>query len=249
MKRMNLPAAFRERRDELAARLGPRAGVAVAAHELILSLDDMAKAVDQPHARPVVISVRTVVGGVLESLRLQRPAAPPPPERTDLLRRLRALVGNPPPGRGDLLRRLRALIAGPPPPVKVVVDVDELLGAVEDAFAGLDRAVMVMTDLPAGPVPWHEDRDLVALLHDLLSAGVRERPDLALRRIQVVEETLRMHRGIDTVRYDPDAPDHDGKLFNFPRGSEPGDPGLTTYEPALLVDGQVIRRGKVTRDA
>ena len=248
MERMNLLAMFREQRDDLATRLGERADITLAARELALLLDGMVKKADQPPARSVVIGVRAAVDGVLHSLRFRRPAAPPP-DRSDLLHRLRAMVLNSPPGRGDLLHRVRSLLARPPLPVAVVVDVDELLSAVEEAFAALDKAVMAATDLPADTVAWHEDRDLVALLHDLLSAGVRERPDLALRRIQVVEEMLRMHRGIDTVRYDPAAPEHDGKLFSFPHGSEPSDTDLTTYEPALMVDGHVIRRGKVTRDA
>ncbi|WP_055697067.1 MULTISPECIES: hypothetical protein [Streptomyces] len=135
--------------------------------------------------------------------------------------------------------------AWPPPPApRPEVSVERLLDAVGHALEAVDRSFQSLAAEPAPAPAWHEDDDLVDVLHGLLAAEERRSAELALARISSLRDKLRLQRGIEVLGYDPHDSLHDTVLFEFSAPAAPGLPGRCRA-PALVRGTRVLRRGVV----
>ncbi|MEV5978329.1 hypothetical protein [Streptomyces sp. NPDC052114] len=132
----------------------------------------------------------------------------------------------------------------PPPPARPEVAPERLLDAVGHALEAVDRCLQSLAAEPARAPAWHEDDDLVEVLHGLLAAEERRSADLALARISSLRDKLRLQRGIEVLGYDPYDSRHDTVLFEFGAPAGPGLPGRC-QAPALVRGTRVLRRGVV----
>ncbi|QES40272.1 hypothetical protein DEJ49_04105 [Streptomyces venezuelae] len=193
--------------------------------------------------RDAVAAVRVAVCRSLQSVRAAAPVpphaphpatGPPRPVRppNPLVRFLRGGAGEPPPPWA------------PPPPPPPVVLTDRLFDSIGQALEAVDRSFLSWAAAPPGDPAWHEDDDLVEVLHGLLSAAERGSPDLALAKVVSLRDKLRLQRGMETVVYDPCDPSHTAVLFAFTAPAAPGLPGRCRV-PALVHGARVLRRGTV----
>lgn len=94
------------------------------------------------------------------------------------------------------------------------------------------------------PAEWTDDPRLLDLIHDLLAARVTDNPTMALRRIEHLEDELRIHQGISTLRYDPADEQTEG-LFEILPAPAGAPPLFVTRRPALVRGQELLRRGEV----
>ncbi|MFI7316522.1 hypothetical protein [Streptomyces venezuelae] len=131
-----------------------------------------------------------------------------------------------------------------PPPSPPVVLTDRLFDSIGQALEAVDGSFLSWAAEPPGDPAWHEDDDLVEVLHGLLSAAERGSPDMALAKVVSLRDKLRLQRGMETVVYDPCDPSHTALLFAFTAPAAPGLPGRCRA-PALVHGARVLRRGTV----
>lgn len=191
--------------------------------------------------------IRAAAIGILSAMRA--PAVPPPPPERPAPPRPRRIpiFGGRGDGRGEP-RRDHRRDEPPPPPPRPVVHTASLLDSVQAAAEAADRLLAEAAPPPAERVtrPWAEDRDLVNLLRDLMTARQEQDPEYALRLLDRLHEDLALHHGIDVVAYDGG----NGALFAFGRHTDPDRTDVVTVRPALVgADGRVLRPGEVRRPA
>src|SRR5262249_27701832 len=109
--------------------------------------------------------------------------------------------------------------------VKVVRYLDVTAAALE----AIDRVLESSSGEPepspitsSHAVEWACDPQLLDLFQDLLAASVTDNPPMALRRIEHLEDELRIHQGIATLRYDPADEETEGLFDILP--APPGAP-------------------------
>ncbi|MFI1682875.1 hypothetical protein [Streptomyces sp. NPDC020607] len=197
--------------------------------------------------RDAVAAVRIAVCRSLHSLRAAGPAPPHAPQHAP-----RPATGPSRPVRptNPFVRFLRGGTDEPPPPwpppppSPPVVLTDRLLDSVARALEAVDRSFRSLAAEAPAATAWHEDEDLVEVLHGLLSAAERGSPELALAKAVSLRDKLRLQRGIEAVAYDPCDPSHTARLFAFTAPAAPGAPGRCRA-PALVHGARVLRRGTV----
>lgn len=175
--------------------------------------------------------VRAAVLGSLTTVRVPPRPVPPrprPAEDRGLLPFRIPLLGGPPP-------------APPPPPAGPVlmVHVPTLLDQLQAVFEAADRLLAAAVPPPPREVvrAWADDKDLVDLFHDLLTADLAEDGELALRHCAQLRHDLRLRYGIRRVLFDGSNEEY----FAFSAGE-----GGTTIRPALVTEeGRILRRGEV----
>jgi len=150
--------------------------------------------------------------------------------------------------------------AAPAPPdpagsraeARLEVKTSRYLDAVEAALEAMDH-VLETSGMPdpapaasdTGPDPrWAEDPQLMDLTQDLLAAKLTDNPAMALRRIEHLEDELRINQDIAVLRYQPGDEKTEGLFDILP--APPGlPPEFVTRRPALVQGDKVIRRGEV----
>jgi hypothetical protein len=195
--------------------------------------------------------LRSTIVGTLYAVR--RPPPPPrsrpaprrPPERSNPLQPLARLFGREDepqhPGPREQVEGARVAESRRPPAPTVHTPL--LLQQVQAAFEAADRLLAAAEPPPPErvQVPWAEDRELVDLLHELLSAHAEQDGELALRHIARLKQDLALRHDIETVDFDGE----NDRYFSFGRNADPADRRITTVRPALVVSGRVARRGEV----
>jgi hypothetical protein len=180
--------------------------------------------------------VRAAVLGSLTTLRIPPRPVPPRP-RT-------------PEDRGGIFPFRIPLLSSPPPPPPpppptgpvLVVHVPTLLDQLQAVFEAADRVLAAAEPPPAERVvqPWADDKELVDLFHDLLTADLEDDGELALHHVTRLRKELVLRHGIRRVLFDGSNEEY----FAFTAG--PGAGGNTTIRPALVTDdGRILRRGEV----
>jgi hypothetical protein len=118
------------------------------------------------------------------------------------------------------------------------------------AFEAADELLAAARPRPPERVtrPWSKDAELIDTLHDLLAAGVFGDGEMGLRYIAGLRGKLAQHHDIEVVAYDGS----NDELFTVSPNRDPAnsaDPRGTTLRPALLVHGQLLRRGEARAPA
>jgi hypothetical protein len=159
---------------------------------------------------------------------------------------------SPPRERGPGLFSIRLPFPAPAPqpsepvtprPEEPMVDMRRLLPILRSILEAAD-GVLAAAEPPPPPapelLPWDKDKDLIDLSHQLLEAGSTQDGKEALLRIEDLRGQLAA-RGIRTITFDGG----NSELFQFLRNPDPDDMSHTTVRPALVVGGQILRRGQV----
>ncbi|ARZ71966.1 hypothetical protein M1P56_13905 [Streptomyces sp. HU2014] len=249
MSRDILATAFKRQRPQLDIRLEDHATTETATAALRAALErlDPTSAAapdgdrgDTPNSRrqlaAAVDLLRAVSLGTLAAVRApattgaqpQRPSSPLSP----LLRLL-------PLGLGDEDRREER-----PRPPRPTVHTPTLLDQLQAAAEAADR-LLAEAEPPAPervPLRWSEDRDVLNLLRDLLSAHAERDGELALRHIDRLRKDLALRHDIAVVDFDGT----NDPLFSFVVHPDPEERNFVTSRPALVAaDGRVLRPGEV----
>jgi hypothetical protein len=229
-----LPVGFRPTAREAARRLGTQ----------LDGLHDDWLAQAGTHSRERAMAMRAAIDGVrtavthtlhaVTSAGVEREPDRPLSEPA-LARLLRLLY---PPATGG------ATQAADPEPAPAEVHPVRLLDAVGHALEALDRAFEAVAAEPRPLTRWDEDPDLLDVLHGLLAAQERGSAELALGRIGLLRDKVRLQRDIEVVSYDAEDPEHDERLFDFTAPAAPALPG-SCHAPALVTHACVLRRGIV----
>ena len=138
-------------------------------------------------------------------------------------------------------RRVRPS-ASPPEPVRIHVDGIALSQRLRSAAEALDD---LLADPAPEPVretlPWADDQKLLDQLWPLLGALATDNGNAALAHLRQLEQTLRLHHDIEMRVADNAAT---AEYFDL----HPGDGDhYVTVTPALLVRGQLLKRGEARR--
>ncbi|MFE0045295.1 hypothetical protein [Streptomyces albireticuli] len=251
MSRDILATAFKRQRPQLDIRLEDHATTenATAALRAALERLDPASAAAPGEDREGTPNSRRQLAAAVDLLRavslgtlaaVRAPAATTgarPPQRsssplTPLLRLL-------PLGLGDEDHR-EERTRPPRPTVHTPTLLDQLQAAAEAA----DR-LLAEAEPPAPervPLRWSEDRDVLDLLRDLLSAHAERDGELALRHIDRLRKDLALRHDIAVVDFDGT----NDSLFSFVVHPDPEERNFVTSRPALVAaDGRVLRPGEV----
>ncbi|MGH3611051.1 MAG: hypothetical protein ACRDRK_00210 [Pseudonocardia sp.] len=173
------------------------------------------------------VALRVLERSFAGVLRAVRPA-PPPPSNESGLRKLSRWV---------------LTVEPPPEPARVHLDgralFQQLLYTAEAVDALLDDAVA--PEPVRETLPWADDQELLAQLWPLLSALATDNGDAALAQLRQLEQTLRLHHGVEMRVADDTATAEDFDLH-------PGDGDhYVTVTPAVLVRGKLWKRGEARR--
>lgn len=158
-----------------------------------------------------------------------RPAPPPPPPESGWVQRLGRRV---PPWES------------PPEPAQMHVDsrvlCQQLLHAAEAVDALLAESV-APEPVVRETLPWADDQELLGQLWPLLGALATDNGDAALAQLRQLEQTLRLHHGVEMRVADETAT---AEYFDL----HPGDADrYVTVTPALVVRGRLWKRGEARR--
>ena len=274
MTAYSLTALFQAARPDLERKLGPHASTAAAQARLRALLDrlpDEYAAEGRRQGWPVTQHDTDRIRDLLEVLyaalgaasAVTAPAAACPPEptgRPDGLKDRLFGWGRPRPGHdwAEPEHRYGRPDLEPPGPVdtyaKVQLEVRtaRYLDAAEAALEAMDR-LLESSDPPKPPpatddtgpgARWADDPQLLDLAQDLLAARLTDNPVMALRRIEHLEDELRIHQGIAVLRYQHGDQETEG-LFDILPAPAGFPPEFVTRRPALVHGDKVIRRGEV----
>jgi hypothetical protein len=133
----------------------------------------------------------------------------------------------------------------PPGAPRLVVDADEVVGALGDALHAADEALVHLRRLASDPGEPRgglaEDGELLALLQDLLGAALQRDGEQALRRLDHLNSVLFVH-DIDVVSFDGS----NAELFELLPSLEDGSQAPITLAPALVGGKSLLLRGRAT---
>ncbi|MBB5121037.1 hypothetical protein AF335_20220 [Streptomyces eurocidicus] len=248
MSRDTLATAFKRQRPQLDIRLEDHATTetAIAALRAALERLDPASAAAPGEDRETTPNSRRQLAAAVDLLRavslgtlaaVRAPAAPPqrPPRPSSPLAPLLRLL---PLGLDEDHRH------EPPRPPRPTVHTPTLLDQLQAAAEAADR-LLAEAEPPAPervPLRWSEDRDVLNLLRDLLSAHAERDGELALRHIDRLRKDLVLRHDIAVVDFDGT----NDALFSFVMHPDPGEGEFVTSRPALVAaDGRVLRPGEV----
>lgn len=246
MSRDILATAFKRQRPQLDIRLEDHATTETATAALRAALERLDPASAPGGDREATPNSRRQLAAAVDLLRavslgtlaaVRAPAAPaqrPPRPSSPLTPLLRLL----PLGLDDDRRH------EPPRPVRPTVHTPTLLDQLQAAAEAADR-LLAEAEPPAPervPLRWSEDRDVLNLLRDLLSAHAERDGELALRHIDRLRKDLALRHDIEVVDFDGT----NDALFTFVAHPDPGERDFVTSRPALVAaDGRVLRPGEV----
>jgi len=210
--------------------------------------DDAIAATDDPEAaerlEQAMTMVRAAVVGTLSAIRAPDPPDPP------RARGARAAGRSRQPSKSTLLRifagqpRERERPPDPPAPqAPPNGHLPALLSQIEGALLTADR-LLASSEPPAAErvqASWPEDKDLLDLMHELLSAHHERDGEHAMREIARLKDDLRLRYGIEAVAFD----EENGHCFQYVENVDSADPRVTTVRPALVAPDGLLRKGEV----
>jgi hypothetical protein len=134
-----------------------------------------------------------------------------------------------------------------PPPGPVAIHRDLLADHARAACDALDD-LLDAADPPAPAVtvrPWAEDRELVALFQDLLSARQTGHAAKALSRLDHLAGQLAQRHGIEVVEHSAQA--EAAGWFSMATSSDASLDRIRTVRPALVASGRIVAVGEAVR--
>jgi len=137
--------------------------------------------------------------------------------------------------------------AYPPPDPVMIIQRDALADQVRAACDALDDLLDAAE--PPAPVvtarPWAEDRELVGLFHDLLSARQTGHAAKALNRLDHLADQLAQRHGIEVIEHSAQA--EAVGWFSMSTTSDTSLDRIRTVRPALVARGRLIAVGEAVR--